>query len=73
MKRIFMFVNVDWFFLSHRLPIAKSSIRNSVEMFVYTDFTNNINNSVSNIIGISELMASRISYLQALNQFTAIY
>ena len=36
-----MFVNVDWFFLSHRLPIAKSSIRNSVEMFVYTDFTKN--------------------------------
>ena len=36
-----MFVNVDWFFLSHRLPIAKYSIRNSVEMFVYTDFTKN--------------------------------
>ena len=34
-----MFVNVDWFFLSHRLPIAKSSIQNDVDMSVYTDLT----------------------------------
>ena len=36
-----MFVNVDWFFLSHRLPIAKAAYRNNTEMSVYTDFTNN--------------------------------
>ena len=34
-----MFVNVDWFFLSHRLPIAKASVANNIEMIVYTDFT----------------------------------
>lgn len=39
MKKIFMFVNVDWFFLSHRLPIAKAAQKNSVDMSVYTDFT----------------------------------
>ena len=39
MKRIFMFVNIDWFFLSHRLPIAEAASLNDVEMNVYTDFS----------------------------------
>ena len=39
MKIIFMFVNVDWFFFSHRLPIAKAAQKNNVKMIVYTDFT----------------------------------
>ncbi len=34
-----MFVNVDWFFLSHRLPIAKAAMTNNIDMVVYTDFT----------------------------------
>ena len=34
-----MFVNVDWFFFSHRLPIAKAAQKNNVDMAVYTDFT----------------------------------
>lgn len=39
MKKVFMFVNVDWFFLSHRLPIAKAAIDNNVEMTVFADLT----------------------------------
>ena len=39
MKKIFMFVNVDWFFLSHRLPIARAARGYEVDMSVYTDFT----------------------------------
>ena len=39
MKKVFMFVNVDWFFLSHRLPIAKVAIDKEVDMTVFTDFT----------------------------------
>jgi glycosyltransferase involved in cell wall biosynthesis len=39
MKKVFMFVNVDWFFLSHRLPIAKAAIGNNVEMTVFADLT----------------------------------
>ena len=39
MRKIFMFVNVDWFFLSHRLPIAKAALKNDINMVVYTDFT----------------------------------
>ena len=34
-----MFINVDWFFISHRLPIAKAAVANNIEMTVYTDFT----------------------------------
>tara|TARA_B000000532_G_scaffold244201_1_gene242990 strand:+ start:293 stop:1408 length:1116 start_codon:yes stop_codon:yes gene_type:complete len=34
-----MFVNVDWFFLSHRLPIAKSASQRNYEFKVFTDFT----------------------------------
>lgn len=39
MKKIFMYVNVDWFFLSHRLPIAKEALKHNVDMTVFTDFT----------------------------------
>ena len=39
MTKIFMFVNVDWFFLSHRLPIAEIAVEKGVNMKVFTDFT----------------------------------
>jgi glycosyltransferase involved in cell wall biosynthesis len=39
LKKVYMFVNVDWFFFSHRSPIAKSAYLNNIEMSVYTDFT----------------------------------
>ena len=44
--------------------------------FSYSDFTSNLNSTVGSgpvtIVGISELMNSRISYLQNLNEFTSI-
>ena len=39
MKKIFMFVNVDWFFLSHRLPVAQAAKENNIDLHVYTEFT----------------------------------
>ena len=39
MKKVFMFVNVDWFFLSHRLPIAEVAADKGIDMTVFTDFT----------------------------------
>lgn len=39
MKKVFMYVNVDWFFLSHRLPIAEKAFENNIEMTVLTDYT----------------------------------
>ena len=39
--------------------------------YSYTEFIDNTSTSVANIIGISELMNARISYLQGLSEFTA--
>ncbi|EHQ56712.1 glycosyltransferase [gamma proteobacterium HIMB55] len=37
--KLFMFVNVDWFFLSHRLDIAKQASANGVDLTVFAEFT----------------------------------
>ena len=42
LNKIFMFVNVDWFFLSHRLPIAEAAHQNQINMTVYTDLTDDL-------------------------------
>lgn len=39
MKKILMFVNVDWFFLSHREIIAKEAMNRKYSMRVFTGFT----------------------------------
>ena len=36
MKKIVFTVNVDWFFLSHRLPIALEALQNNAEVWVIT-------------------------------------
>ena len=39
--------------------------------FSYADFINNTSSSVANIVGISELMSARASYIQGLSEFIA--
>ena len=39
MRRILFVVNVDWFFVSHRLPIAISLIKSGVEVHLASRFT----------------------------------
>lgn len=39
MKKILFFVNVDWFFLSHRLPIALAAIEQGYEVHIATSIT----------------------------------
>lgn len=55
MKKIFMFVNVDWFFFSHRMVIANAAKANQVDMTVYTDLT--IKNNNKNIENFSLLQS----------------
>ncbi len=38
-KKVFMFVNVDWFFISHRLPIAQNARKYDMQITVFTDQT----------------------------------
>ncbi len=39
MTKIFMFVNVDWFFLCHRLPKAEVAKDKGVEITLFSDLT----------------------------------
>lgn len=39
-KRIFILVNVDWFFISHRLPIAMAAKSKGYEVHIACGFTN---------------------------------
>ncbi|MFY8285223.1 glycosyltransferase family 4 protein [Pseudoalteromonas sp. SSMSWG5] len=39
MKRLLFFVNVDWFFISHRLPIAEKALCEGYEVIIACRFT----------------------------------
>ncbi len=40
MKKILFVVNVDWFFVSHRLPIAIQALQNGYEVHLACSFSN---------------------------------
>jgi glycosyltransferase involved in cell wall biosynthesis len=42
-KKILFIVNVDWFFVSHRLPIALEAIKHGFEVHIATATTNKLN------------------------------
>ena len=39
-KRLLFIVNVDWFFMSHRLPIAREALNHGYEVHIATSLTN---------------------------------
>ena len=66
-------------YYSSQASSLQSIISNNVSsdpntFYSYSQFTNNLNSSVgaNPVIGITELMGDRISYLQNLNEFTAL-
>ena len=75
MKKIFMFVNVDWFFFSHRLPIAKAAQKNNVDMAVYTDFTQSRENNDDDGYNLyqSPIRRSSISVFHVIFEFFKAY
>lgn len=42
MKRLLFFVNVDWFFISHRLPVAMEAINQGFEVHIATTITDQL-------------------------------
>lgn len=40
MKKLLFLVNVDWFFISHRLPIAVAALKHGYEVHIATGITN---------------------------------
>lgn len=45
-----MFVNVDWFFLSHRLPIAMVAAERGIQMTVFSEFTKKHNDTYKGFV-----------------------
>ena len=37
MKKLFFVTNVDWFFISHRLPIALNAIQQGYEVYLLSE------------------------------------
>jgi len=58
--------------LSLQSLINSDVISDPNTFYSYSDFISNTTSSVSNIIGISELMSNRISHLQGLSELTVI-
>lgn len=75
MKRLFIIVNVDWFFLSHRLPIALEAKRRGFEVTILTGDTGrgvDIINHGLNFIPIP-LQRSSTNKLKELITFLSIF
>ena len=43
MKKLLFICNVDWFFISHRLPIAIEAAKNNYEVHIACKYTKHIN------------------------------
>lgn len=70
-----MFVNVDWFFLSHRLPIAKAAVANNIEMTVYTEITKDTGGSFKKefVLRQSPIRRSSKSLLHLIIEFFCVF
>ena len=51
MKKILFIVNVDWFFISHRLPIALAAIKQGYEVHVACGITDKSVTSLQKELG----------------------
>ena len=76
MKKILFIVNVDWFFVSHRLVIAKEAIRQGYEVHIATSVTDKLDLLIKNGLIVHELNLTRgrahYSFLSELWNFLAI-
>lgn len=58
-KKLFMIVNVDWFFLSHRLPVALSAQKAGWDVTIITADTGKINKIPEHGLKVIDLPMSR--------------
>ena len=73
-KRLLFIVNTDWFFLSHRLPIAIEAINQGYEVHIATTITNELDSLKKNglIVHPINLHRSRTGLLSVLLEFKEI-
>jgi glycosyltransferase involved in cell wall biosynthesis len=60
-KRLLFVVNVDWFFLSHRLPIALEAIRSGYEVHIATGLTTRLDDLLGYGLIVHSLSLDRSS------------
>ncbi len=75
MKKVFMFVNVDWFFLSHRISLAKNAFQNGIDMRVYADLTGIKVTSEEDRYSLhrSPLSRSKKNFFSIISEFIKVY
>ena len=79
--KLLYFVNVDWFFRSHRLPLALAAVKNGYEVHLVTSFTQdieffrkkgiithniNLNRSSTSIFSLLNTFFKFLSYVNAI-------
>tara|TARA_Y100000768_G_scaffold521_1_gene400 strand:+ start:37221 stop:38354 length:1134 start_codon:yes stop_codon:yes gene_type:complete len=74
-KRLLFIVNVDWFFISHRLPIATKAINKGYEVHIATKVTDKLDTLKSHglIVHPLNLHRSKLSLLSFIKEFWNIY
>jgi glycosyltransferase involved in cell wall biosynthesis len=76
MKKILFIVNVDWFFVSHRLAIAKEALSQGYEVHIATSVTNKLNLLIKNGLIVHDLGLNRgranFSFISELLNFHSI-
>lgn len=70
--KILFFVNVDWFFISHRLPLAKAAKENGYEVHLITKITNRRSELKKNGIIVHNIELTRSSR-EVLSSLRIIY
>ncbi len=75
MKRLLFIVNVDWFFISHRLPVAIKAINEGYEVHIATKVTDKLNVLKNHglIVHPLNLHRSKLSLLSIVKEFLNIY
>lgn len=68
-RKLLFFVNVDWFFLSHRIPIAIEALKNGYDVYLFTKTTGKENIIKSKGINVIDINISR----SGINLFNEIY
>lgn len=73
-KKLLFIVNVDWFFLSHRLPIAIEAINQGYEVHIATTISNELDSLKKNglIVHPINLNRSRTGLLSVISEFKEI-
>ena len=77
-RKLLFVVNVDWFFLSHRLPIALEAMRQGYEVHIATGLTDKIDELQRHGLVVHPLSLNRssvglISTLRTMLQLRRIY